>query len=165
MKSAVVKFLLGLIAMPSDHDQIPAKRHRLQHVDLYDVSSDELDKLQQVGSSVGTDLQFATFWLPIAIASLLTLISVPITDRHVFDVYLVATFVGFGFGFYFAFKWRSGTNEFKKCIDKIRERQVGPVGEQGKELKPSELEQLPAGSPTEEPPANAEPLDTRENAK
>jgi len=54
-------------------DQILAKRHRIRHLDLYDVSSDELDQIERVGKSVGSDLQFATFWLPIGITTLLTL--------------------------------------------------------------------------------------------
>jgi hypothetical protein len=138
--------------MPLNDDQIPAKRHRLQHLDLYDVSGDELDNLEQVGSNVGTDLQFATLWLPIGISALLTLIAIPIANSRVYEAYLVAAFVGFGFGIYFGVRWWSNRGQFKRCIEKIRQRQVGPVGEEGKELRPSELEILPAGTPTEEPP-------------
>ncbi len=152
MLSESIRFLFGLFAMPFNDDQIPAKRHRLKHLDLYDVSGDELDNLEQVGATVGNDLQFATFWFPIGIAAGLTVLAVPITNIHVYQTYLVATFVGLGFGAYFTVRWHSNRDKFKKCIAKIRERQVGTVGEEGKELKPSELEVLPAGAPTEEAP-------------
>ena len=137
--------------MPLSEEQIPAKRHRLRHVDLYDVSGDELDNLEQIGASVGTDLQFCTFWLPIGISATLTILSVPINNPHVYTAYVVAAFVGFGFGAYFGIRWWITRGQFRRCISKIRERQVGPVGEEGKELKPSELETLPSGAPTEEP--------------
>lgn len=146
-----VRFITGLFAMSFDQDQIPAKRHRLRHLDLYDVSGDELDTLEQLGSTVGTDLQFCTFWLPIGITSTLTLIAVPITNVHVYQTYLIAAFVGFGFGIFFGVRWWFTRGQLKKRINKIRERQVGPVGEEGKELKPSELETLPSETPTEEP--------------
>jgi len=142
---------LRFCAMPFEQDQITAKRHRLRHLDLYDVSGDELDNLEHVGANVGTDLQFATFWFPIGISSLLTLKTIPISNPHIYEAYLVATFVGFGFGVYFGIRWWFNRGQFKKCINKIRERQVGPVGEEGKELKPSELEVLPSGTPTDEP--------------
>ena len=155
MASRFASFMLGLFAMPFEQDQIPAKRHRLKHLDLYDVSGDELDNLEQLGTTVGTDLQFCTFWLPIGISATLTLIAVgagtiPITNTHVYETYLVAMFVGYGFGLFFGVRWWLSRGRFKQCIEKIRQRQVGPVGEEGKELKPSELESLPAGAP--EPP-------------
>jgi hypothetical protein len=134
-----------------EQDQIPAKRHRLQHLDLYDVSGDELDHLEQLGSTVGTDLQFCTFWFPIGISATFTLLAVPIPSPHVYSTYLVGAFVGYGFGVFFGVRWWFSRGQFKKCVDKIRERQIGPVGEQGKELKPSELETLPSGTPAEEP--------------
>jgi hypothetical protein len=138
-----------MFAMAFD-DQILAKRHRLQHLDLYDVSGDELDNIEQLGTTVGTDLQFCTFWLPIGISAALTLIAVPIPNIHVYQTYLAAAFAGFGFGIFFGVRWWSTRGQFKKCLDKIRQRQVGPVGEEGKELKPSELESLPSGTPTED---------------
>jgi hypothetical protein len=133
--------------MSIDNDQILAKRHRLQHVDLYDVSGDELDNLEQLGASVGTDLQFCTFWFPIGITANLTLLAINIPSAHVYETYMVATFVGYGFGVFFLVRWFRMRGQFKRCIAKIRQRQIGPVGEEGKELKPSELEELPAGTP------------------
>ncbi len=137
--------------MLREEERIPAKRHRLKELELYDVSGDELDNLEQMGSNVGTDLQFCTFWFSVAITATLTLIAVPITNAHVYTVYLVATFFGYGFGAYSGVRWWRARGQFSKCIDKIRERQVGPVGEEGKELKPSELDTLPSVTPTEEP--------------
>jgi len=131
----------------SPEDQITAKRHRLSHLDLYDVSGDELDNLQEIGSTVGTDLQFCTFWLPIGVSATLTLLAVPISNAHVYETYLVAAFVGFGFGIFFGVRWWNSRGRFRRCIEKIRQRQVGTVGEEGKELKPSELESLPAEAP------------------
>ncbi len=148
------RFVLALFGMTLFEDQIPAKRHRLPHVDLYDVSGDELENLERLGTSVGTDLQFCTFWLPIGVSAMLTLIgeaygSVPISNPHVYETYLVAMFVGYGFGIFFGVRWWLTRAHFKKCVDKIRQRQVGPVGEEGKELKPSELESLPSATPAE----------------
>ncbi len=146
-------FLLsGQFEMHLDADQIPAKRHRLRHLDLYDVSGDELDQIERLGTSVGTDLQFATFWLPIGITTLLTLIVLTISDTRVFITYVCIMLVSLGFSIYFFVRWWITRGEFKKLINRIRERQVGPVGEEGKELKPSDLANLPSVAPNEENP-------------
>jgi hypothetical protein len=105
MESPIARFILGLFAMTFEQDQIPAKRHRLKHLDLYDVSGDELDNLEQLGATVGTDLQFCTFWFPIGISASLTLIAISITNPHVYLAYLVAMFVGYGFGVFFGVRW------------------------------------------------------------
>jgi hypothetical protein len=113
--------------MPYDLDQIAAKRHRLQQLELYDVSGDELDHLEQLGSSVGTDLQFCMFCLPIGISATLTLLVVNVTNPHVYETFWVAIFVGFGLGAFFGYRWLMARGQFSKCIDKIRQRQVRGV--------------------------------------
>jgi hypothetical protein len=131
----------------SSEDQITTKRHRISHLELFDVSGEELDNLEEIGQSVGTDLQFFTFWIPIGLSATFTLNAITISDIHVYNFYLIAAWVGFGMGIYHGIRWLNNRGRFKKRINKIRERQIGPVGEEGKELKPSELENLPAGAP------------------
>lgn len=61
--------------------------------------------------------------MPIGITALLTLIAVPIADPRVYQAYIGATLAGFGFGIYFAARWWSNRGQFKRFIDKIRQRE------------------------------------------
>jgi hypothetical protein len=133
-----------LFAMSLQPDQIQARRHRLQHVEIYEVAADELDRIEQESTNVGTDLQFATFWFPIGITLTIVLATTPIPSQGFHTGFMVGCFMGYGFGLYFAVRWWKQRSGLKKLVARIRERQVGPLGEEGEELRPSELASLPA---------------------
>ncbi|HEY2362106.1 MAG TPA: hypothetical protein VGK36_13380 [Candidatus Angelobacter sp.] len=132
-------------------DQILARRHRIAHIELFEIYAEELDQIERVAGTVGTDLQFTTFWFPIGIAAILTLIVVPIPNLRVFNIYLCVGVISLGFGIYFLIRWLRNRGELKHYLSRIRERQIGPVGEEGKELKPSDLAALPSVTPTSTP--------------
>jgi hypothetical protein len=129
--------------MPPD-DQIPVKRHRLEHAEIFEISADELDSIERSGASVGTDLQFATFLLPIAITLTTVLLITPIQNSRLWDGFFITLIVGYVLGSYFLIKWGRQRNTFKEVLRKIRDRRVGPLGQEGRELLPRELAELPA---------------------
>lgn len=125
-----------------DNEHIPAKRHRHGPVATYEVFADDFDRIEDEATNVGTDLQFGIFWLSEAITSSFALPNVPRASWNVHTAFLVAMFVGYGFGLYFLVRWRKHANSLKRLMNRIRSCQVGPMGESGRELKPSELETL-----------------------
>jgi len=130
------------VFMPNEH--IPIRRHRLSGLDICDVTTDELDAIEKEGSNVGTDFQIAQFFITIALSFLAsTLSNRPISER-VFTVFVVIIAACFALGIAFGVKWWRERGEFSRLIRKIKDRQIGPMGDEGKEIKPVELEQMPS---------------------
>jgi hypothetical protein len=132
-------------------ERIPAKRHRLEHVELFEVLGGELDQIEQEAATLGTDLQFALVLLPIALSFTVTLVLTTIPTERKFNAFLIVTILAYIAGLYCAKRWWQHRGGLKKLFQEIRERRVGPVGEEGKELNPAELAELPASEPPPEP--------------
>ena len=128
--------------MPNEH--IPIRRHRLSGLDVCDVTTDELDAIERVAGDLGLDFQIAQFSFTIALSFLASTLSNPPQSDRVYIVFVVLIVVGFALGSIFGFKWWKGRDAFSRLIQKIRERQIGPVGDEGKQIKPAELEELPS---------------------
>jgi hypothetical protein len=145
MEYAIYRFLTGIFAFRMN-DRILLKRHGIAHVETYDVTADELDRLESEGGDVGFDFHICSFCLTLATSFLLGLILSPPPDNRpkLFVVLVVIVVVGFLMGAIFAVKWFRSRGAFSKTIRRIRDRQIGPVGEKGNELAPSELGALPS---------------------
>lgn len=145
MASTIIRFVLGLFAMvPDSNDHIPAKRHRHRAVDTYEVFSDDFERIEEEGSRVGTDLQFATAWLPVAITLTVTLCTATIQNKHIFTAFYVLMWVSYGFGIFHGFNAWKQRGRFKRLLETIKKNQIAPLGEKGNELRPSQLEDLPS---------------------
>jgi hypothetical protein len=148
----VARFILGLFAMPLGSEHIPVRRHRVEHAEIYELFGEDLRRIEDEGSRVGTHFQFATAWLPIGIALTVTLSTVTIPKDRVFYSLMIFTIIAYGFGlFHSVCAWQQ-RGRFKGIMTEIRERKAGPLGEKNEELKPSELQQLPseeAGPPSQ----------------
>ena len=135
-------------------DNIPASRHRLRGIVTYEVNADDFERIETEASTVGTDIQFATVLISTAISFSVTLLTVSIPNQHLHDLFSLITVVGFALGGFFAVRgWRE-RGHLKRLLSRIRASQVGPVGEQGKEMRPTELDLLPleaSPQPTEAP--------------
>ena len=127
--------------MPVDEEYIPAKRHRHGPVATYEVFVEDFDRVEEEATNVGTDLQFGIFWLSVAITSTFAFITA-ISEWRVY--FFIAMLVGYGFGAYFYIKWRNQGNALCRLMNRIRASQVGPMGQEGKELGPGEVSNLPA---------------------
>jgi hypothetical protein len=125
-------------------DQIPIRRHRVEHVETYDVFGDELDAIEREAATIGTDLQYALFWLPLGLSFTASLLLTTIKSDRVYSAFFIITVMSYAFAVYFGIRWWQRKGNFQRLLSKIRERQVGPVGDEGKELKPAELEALPS---------------------
>jgi hypothetical protein len=141
LEYAIYRFLCKYF-MQSEH--IPIRRHRLSGLDICDVTTDELEAIEREGADVGLDFQIAQFCLTLALSFLASTLSSPPTSDRVYTVFVVIIVVSFALGIIFGIKWWKGRGEFSRLIQKIKDRQIGPVGDEGKEIKPAELEDLPS---------------------
>lgn len=134
--------------MPNEH--IPIRRHRLSGLDICDVTTTELNNIEKEGCDVGLDFQIAEFCLAAALSFLAATLSNTPASNRVFTVFVVIIIVCFILGAIFGLKWWKGRGRFAKLIQEIRDRPIGPVGEEGKELEPGQLAALPSTEPPEE---------------
>lgn len=140
------RLLLELFAMTVDDDNehIPAKRHRLRGIVTYEVPATEFDRIEEKATSIGTDLQFATFWWPVGIAFTITITTTKIENPWLFAGYVAVTVVAYAQAVLFTIRWRQNRSGLHALMERLRSDQVGPVGEKGSEMQPSELQNLPA---------------------
>lgn len=144
MKSNWIRFVCGLVAMPIDDNHIETKPHRHGPVATYQVFVDDFNRIEEEAQTIGSDLTFATFWLSEAVTSTFALPTVPATWLHVYSGFEVAMFAGYGFGAYFIWRWSKQKSSLKRLMDRIRANQIPEFGQAGKELRLSDLANLPA---------------------
>jgi hypothetical protein len=153
MEFFLFRFLTGLVrATYMNSEQVQLRVHGLGPLDCYYVTEDELDRIVRDGNDLGTDFALAQFGITIGGAFLADLLITPMALGKVYVTFVVIIVVGFLFGFAHAIKWYQHRGAFSATIRKIRDRQVGPLGEQGKEITPNDLNQLDssASRPTQE---------------
>jgi hypothetical protein len=127
-----------------DDDQIPIERYRLGKLRSYEVLINDFTRIQDVATTIGTDLAFAFAFIPLAIALTITLKTVSIPDSNVKTPFLCLMFISYIAGAYFAVRAYRQRGHLKKFMQAIRDTQVAPLGEKGSELGPSELQTLPS---------------------
>ena len=142
-------------------DRIPAARHRLRQIVTYEVPADDFNRIEQEASTVGNDMQFAIFGLSVALTVTLTLLTVPITSERKFEIFFMLMLGGYAGGAYCGWRAWKQRGHLRKFMQGIRAMQEGPLGEEGREIKPAELASMPlqaAPAPIAPPPA-AEPAE------
>jgi hypothetical protein len=130
-------------------EQIEIERHRFVGLIIYEVTSDEIDQIERETLSISEDLTFSTVSVSVAAAFLLTLLTVDIVSERLFNIFFIVCVAGFVGGAYFGVRWFRGRKSFRGAITRIKKR-VGPLGEEGKELRPGEATAT-APAPTEGP--------------
>ncbi len=126
MEYALYRLILRLMG---SGEHIPIRRHRLMGLDVCDVTTDELDDIERETGDLGLDFQISQFCLTTAIAFLAATLSNPPISERVYTVFVVMIVIGFAIGLIFALKWWRGRGAFSRLIQKIRDRQVGPIGD------------------------------------
>jgi hypothetical protein len=129
-------------------EQITAIHHRIRDVELFEVFSDELDRIESAPEP--GKLTIAVGSLGIAASFLSTLIvsghSVSQKQPTAFIVYVALTAVSAFAGLIFLFQWRSERRGLKEIFAKIRSREAAPYGSDGDELSPTALAEMPGVS-------------------
>jgi hypothetical protein len=128
--------------MGSD-SKIDLRRHSIAQLDTYDVTADELDRIQTECMDVGQDFQFASISGTVGISFLIALVLTKIESNRIFNAFFTVMLFGLVGCFYFGVRYVRKRRAFVPIIQRIKDRQVGPVGEAGSELSPSALASLP----------------------
>jgi hypothetical protein len=135
-------------AISMNSDQIAIRVHGLGPLDAYQVTEDELERIEKEGNELGIDFALAQFGITLASAFLANLLITPMELGKVYVIFVVIIVVGLFFGVAHGIKWYRHRGAFSALIQKIKDRQVGPVGSQGKEVSASELSQLDSSAST-----------------
>jgi hypothetical protein len=129
------------------NEQIPVLRHRLADVHSYDVTADELNQIESEAMAVGTDLNFALVSASLFVSFLLTITTTKIESDRLFSSYVAVVIVFAISALFFGNKYRLGSKRGVAVFQRIRSREVGPLGQQGQELNLSDIDQLQAQEP------------------
>jgi hypothetical protein len=125
-------------------DQISVRRHGRREIITYDVTPDQLDRMERAGADLGFNFHIALFLLTLAISFLTSLVLTPPTPGIVQTVFIVITVLGFLFGPIFGYKWLKDRKAHASIFREVREQpEIGPLGDEKQELRPSELHALP----------------------
>ncbi len=135
--------LYQVTKMPSNGEHIPVRRHSINQLDTYDVSADELDRIEAECMDVGQDFQFASVALGIGVSFLIALIFTTVTSPIIFACFFAVVLTMFVLSAYFWIRYFRKKPTIQTTVQRIKERQVGPVGEEGRELSPKVLANLP----------------------
>jgi len=149
--------------MSEDHIRI--RRHSISQVESYEIFEQDLDAIEREGGNVGLDFQVALFCLTLAVSFLTALLTTTVGSIRVYDTFVILISVGTVLGVVFGIKWFRSRGAFSAILQRIRERQIGPIGDEEHPLRPSEVAQLPAvAAPTLSTP-EAQPAPDGEGAE
>lgn len=102
-------------------DKISVNKAKLDSLDIYEISEDELEKLGSGGSD-NIFLNFAIFALSMGTSFLITLFTITITSQRLFVIFLVITILGFFVGIILLILWGKSKVSLEKLINKIKGR-------------------------------------------
>jgi hypothetical protein len=140
--SQLATFFSGLLAMPIDDKHIEARRHRHGPIETYEVFVEDFDRIEKEAQTIGSDFNFGSIWLTVAITCTATLTTIPHDWSIIFTCFLSATLVGYTLGAYFLFRWSRQRDTLEALMDRIRACQIPQWGEEGKELRLSEIDRM-----------------------
>jgi len=108
------------------------------------VTADELDQIENQGNQIGEDFSFGSVCLAVGVSFFISLCTTNIPSPKTFASFVAVVIVAFVLASYFGIRWLRQRSAAGSIVDKIRERGLAPLGEEGKEIKATELAQLPA---------------------
>jgi hypothetical protein len=137
---------------------IPKKQHGIAHLETYEVSEHELNAIQR-GFSVRTnDLTFLSIFLSVFLSFLSVWLTLPtpppeaplVPLTRVQQFYVCMMIASGGLSVYLLVRWWMSARADDDLFRVIRERAIGPVGEEDKIIKPSDLASMtPQEAPRE----------------
>lgn len=127
------------------HENIPLRRHPISHLETYDVTAQELRAIERESLDVGQDFQFGSVALAIGASFLIAMLLTTIPSPTRFACFFAVVLVMFVFAGYFFLKYARKRTATRSTIQEIRDRQLGPLGEEGREITLRELDRAPSG--------------------
>lgn len=108
----------------SDNGSVPVRRHRMDSLDLYDVTEDELEILEK-GPSTNTKLTIATALISTGISFVIALLITKIESVLIQTIFVVFATFGLGVGIILLILWwRTDRDSVKPVIKRIKARKL-----------------------------------------
>ena len=102
-----------------------ARTYKIPPIEIYEVTGDQLDLIEESSRSVGQDFTFAISSLSIFIAFVVALSSAN-PSNIVRTIYFVIAAVSFAVCLYTGIKWMRARRKTPNVIEKIRSRKMDP---------------------------------------
>jgi hypothetical protein len=118
------------------HDRIPVRRHQIAKLDVYEVSSEELDQLERAGLRGAESFGFLVFGFSVGISLTVTLTTTDINSDRLFQGFLIVTIIAYLVGVFSGIRWSLERRSSKALAQRIRSR-VGPIGDDEAGVEPS----------------------------
>lgn len=140
-------------------DHISIRRHGRREIVTYDVTPDQLDRIESAGSDLGFNFHIALTLLTLGLSFLTTLIVSPPPAGMVQIVFVSITILGLLLGLIFGCKWFKDRGAHLSIFREIREQpEIGPLGDEKQELQRSDLDHLPLEVAPAPPSAPGPPI-------
>jgi hypothetical protein len=142
-----------------DPDHIKVRRHGSRELIWYEVRPEQLSMLEKTGGDVGFDFQIAQFFLTLSLSFLASLILSPPPPGLRQSVFVSIVVVGTVLWPIFSIRWYRGRGAFSKIVREIRDLpEVGPMGDEGHQIKPGDLVSMqPQSDPSPPVPRASNP--------
>ncbi|MBN2424519.1 MAG: hypothetical protein JXB44_05810 [Calditrichaceae bacterium] len=96
-------------------------RGQVDSLSLFEITDYELEILEQ-GTPNSLYLNFAVFFISMAVSFLTSLMTIEISDIRIFIIFTLLTIVGFSIGVILLILWYRGRTKISNVIDKIKAR-------------------------------------------
>ncbi|MDP3722943.1 MAG: hypothetical protein Q8R91_05535 [Candidatus Omnitrophota bacterium] len=119
-------------------------RHSIQAIHSYDLLEHEVRQLAEGGNAGKLFFELMSIALSIGFTALATLCMIPISEVWKLLLFTVLTVFGLGSGMILCVLWLGAKKRQGPLLTTILSRPViGPIGEEGRELPPTEIKSLP----------------------
>jgi hypothetical protein len=123
------------------HHPISVRRHPITAIEVYDVTSEELDELERSGLRGTEDFGFSIFGFSSGITLAATVLSVDIKPDRLNQIFWSAMLLAFAIGVYCGIRWIISRKSVRTIAQRIRAR-VEPLGDQESGVEPAESSQV-----------------------
>src|SRR4029453_2722132 len=100
--------------------QVPLKRHALGSVETFEITADQLDRVEREGGALGFDAQVALFFVSQAISFLIVILTTTLPEKT-WTIFLCVCVFSFVMTGIFGFRWKGNKSSFAATIQRIRE--------------------------------------------
>ena len=114
------------------NDQISLRRHARQHLEVYEVTSDQLQRMEASGTELGYSFHIGLFFSAVFLANVINLLLSPPPPPGIKQaVFAAITVISFFLGVIYGIKWFRERGTHSDVFREVRELPVGPLGDEG----------------------------------
>ncbi len=104
-----------------EEDKLTINRAKLNSLDIYEITDDELERLERGGSDT-TFLNFAIFTISVAASFIVSLFTIKIESDRIYIAFLTTIILGFLAGAILLILWWKSRRSTKGLVKKIKDR-------------------------------------------